>query len=516
MASARVERLLAPLAEEGKPALLFAGRALTFGDLDRLSRSYARGLAAAGLVPGDRVAVYAEKSPEVVVALLGHYRAGFVHVPINPGYRGEELKHILEDSGASAVLVRADSAAAGVLNAIAPPENLRLQILIGGSGGAPGTLAFEWLAGTRVPPSAGDAPPLSADGDTAVLVYTSGTTGKSKGVELTFRSIVDNIEAVTRLWRFTPEDRIALALPLFHVHGLCLGVHGALLHGQALLLEERFDAARVAGLFDASGATVFMGVPTMYTRLLEHIEETPKAAAALALGRLFTAGSAALPADDFAAFQRRTGHRVLERYGMTETLFTLSNPWDDRRAGTAGLPVPGCVVRIVGEEGREVAPGEAGQILVRSNGMMTGYRGKPEETSASLRNGWFLTGDIGRAGPGGYVTIEGRDSVDIIKSGGFKISAREIEDVLRRHPAVKDVAVVGAPDRVWGQRIVAAVVLADPDGAPSEAWLLSDLSSFCALHLADYKRPRAVAVFRGLPRNVLGKVQKHRILEQIG
>jgi acyl-CoA synthetase (AMP-forming)/AMP-acid ligase II len=514
---ARVERLFAPLtASAGKPALLFAGRAWTYGDLDRLSRSYARGLSSAGLRPGDRVAVYAETSPEVIVALLAHYRAGLVHVPINPGYRGEELTHILEDSGAAAVLVRAGSAAAGVLNAIEPPENLHLQVLIGGSGGAAGTLAFEWLARDQSHHSAGDRPPRSADDDTAALVYTSGTTGKSKGVELSFRAIVENTEAVTRLWRFTPEDRIVLALPLFHVHGLCLGAHGALLHGQTLLLEQRFEPASVAGLFAASGATVFMGVPTMYVRLLEHMAEAPEAAASLARGRLFTAGSAALPADDFAAFERRTGHRVLERYGMTETLFTISNPYDDRRPGTAGLPVPGCVVRIVGEEGREVAAGEPGQILVRSNGMMSGYRGKPEETAASLRGGWFATGDVARAGPGGYVSIEGRDSVDIIKSGGFKISAREIEDVLRRHPVVKDVAVVGVPDRVWGQRIVAVVVLADPAGAPSEAWLLSDLSSFCARYLADSKCPRAVRVLSELPRNTLGKVQKHRILEEIG
>ena len=514
---ARVERLFAPLAAgAGKPALFYAGRAWTYGELDRLSRSYARGLASAGLKPGDRVAVYADASPEVIVALLAHYRAGLVHVPINPGYRGEELTHILEDSGASAVLVRAGSNAAGVLNAIVAPENLRLQILIGGSGGAAGTLAFEWLARTDLPRSAGDPPPLSADEDTAVLLYTSGTTGKSKGVELSFRAIVDNTEAVTRLWRFTPEDRVALALPLFHVHGLCLGVHGALLHGQTLLLEERFDAASVASLFDASGATVFMGVPTMYLRLLEHMAETPEAAASLARGRLFTAGSSALPADDFAKFEELTGHRVLERYGMTETLFTISNPYDDRRPGTAGLPVPGCVVRIVGDEGREVTAGEPGQILVRSNGMMTGYRGKPEATAASVRHGWFSTGDIAHAGPDGYIAIEGRDSVDIIKSGGFKISAREIEDVLRRHDAVKDVAVVGVPDRVWGQKIVAAVVLASSAGAPSEAWLLSDLSSFCARHLADYKRPRAVRIFSELPRNALGKVQKHKILEKMG
>ena len=514
---ARVEKLFAPLLSSGdKPALVFEGRTWTYRELDSLSRHYARGLETAGLAPGDRVAVYADTCPEVVVAMLAHHRAGLVHVPINPSYRGDELLHILEDSGAMAVVVAADSAAAGVLNAIVPPPNLRLQILIGGSGGAPGTLAFEWLAATPLPRAARASPPGASDADTAALVYTSGTTGKSKGVALSFRAIVENTEAVTRLWRFAPEDRIALTLPLFHVHGLCLGLFGALLHGQTLLLGRSFDAARVVRAFAEEGATVFMGVPTMYVRLLDHLEERPDAAAGLARGRLFTSGSAALPADDFAAFAERTGHRVLERYGMTETLFTLSNPYDDRRPGTVGLPVPGCVVRIVDEEGREVGAGEQGVIEARSNGMMTGYRGKPEETAASLRYGWFTTGDVARAGPGGYVTIVGRDSVDIIKSGGFKISAREIEDVLRRHPAVREVAVVGVADRVWGQKVVAAVVLAPAAGGHSEAWLLSDLSSFCARHLADYKCPRAVRVFSELPRNSLGKVQKHRILEKIG
>ncbi len=514
---ARVEKLFAPLLASGdKPALVFEGRTWTYRELDSLSRHYARGLETAGLAPGDRVAVYAESCPEVIVAMLAHYRAGLVHVPINPSYRGEELTHILEDSGAKAVLVAADSPAAGVLNAIAPPENLRLQILIGGSGGAAGTLAFEWLAASPLPRTARAAPPQARDADTAALLYTSGTTGKSKGVELSFRSIVENTEAVTGLWRFTPEDRIALALPLFHVHGLCLGLHGALLHGQTLLLGRSFDAARVVRAFASEGATVFMGVPTMYVRLLDYMKERPDTGASLARGRLFTSGSAGLPSDDFLSFEDRTGHRVLERYGMTETLFTLSNPYDDRRPGTVGLPVPGCVVRIVDEEGREVRSGELGEIQVKSNGMMTGYRGKPEETAASLRYGWFATGDVARAGPDHYVAIVGRDSVDIIKSGGFKISAREIEDVLRRHPAVREVAVVGVADRVWGQKVLAAVVLAQAADTHSEAWLLSDLSSFCARHLADYKCPRAVRIFPELPRNALGKVQKHRILEKIG
>jgi acyl-CoA synthetase (AMP-forming)/AMP-acid ligase II len=509
------ERLFAALeSHPEKPAIVFEGRTWTFGDLDRLSAAYARGLSGKGIERGDRVAVFAETSPEVVVALLGHYRLGAIHVPINTRYRGEEVTHILEDSGARAVLLRAGSSCARILEALAPPRALAFQIWIGGEDPTqlPEDVAFDRLVETASP---GRRPaPLPADEDPAILLYTSGTTGKSKGVELSFRALVANTEAVTRLWRFSPEDRMALALPLFHVHGLGLGVHGALVNGMTLLLFERFDASRIVEAFEREGATLFQGVPTMYVKLLELLAQRPETALALSRGRLFTSGSAALSADDFHRFEELTGHRILERYGMSETLFTLSNPYEDRRPGTVGLPIPGCEIRIVDEAGHDVQANEPGEILARSNGMMTRYWGRPEETAASFREGWFVTGDVARRDRGGYVTIAGRKSVDFIKSGGFKISAREIEDVLRRHPLIKDVAVIGAPDRVWGQRIVAAVVLHPSSGpAPSTESLLEELASFCARSLADYKRPREVRVVQELPRNALGKVQKHRLLE---
>jgi acyl-CoA synthetase (AMP-forming)/AMP-acid ligase II len=454
------------------------------------------------------VAVYCETCPEVVIALLGHYRLGAAHVPVNTRYRGEELSHVLSDSGASAVLVEAGSERERILDSLDGPR-IRRILLGSGPGGRETDLPFDSLADT----GAGPLPALPSDEDTAILLYTSGTTGKSKGVLLSFRAVVDNILAVTGLWRFTPEDRQALALPLFHVHGLCLGVHGALLHGQTAVLLPRFEPARVVRAFGEERATVFQGVPTMYALLLEHLAADPRAAEALRRGRLFTAGSAALAADDFSAFEQKTGHRILERYGMSETLFTLSNPWEDRRPGTVGLPVPGCEVRIVGDGGEDAPQDDMGELLVRSNGMMSGYRGRPEETAACFTNGWFRTGDVARRGAGGHVTLEGRKSLDVIKSGGFKISAREIEDVLRRHPSVRDVAVVGAPDRVFGQTVLAAVVWQGP--APGEDRALDELSAFCRRHLADYKRPRAVRLLPELPRNALGKVQKHRILETL-
>lgn len=516
MSRSHAERLFSALeAGAGKPAVVFAGRTWSFQDLDRLSARYAHGLSAAGIEAGDRVAVLAETSPEVIVALLGHYRLGAIHVPINTRYRGPEVSHILTDSGAKALFVEGGSPAARVLEELAPPPGLRFRIWTGEADPAarPGDLAFEWL----LEGNAGKAAALPSDEDPAVLLYTSGTTGKSKGVELSFRALVANTEAVTRLWRFSPEDRMALALPLFHVHGLGLGVHGALLNGMTILLFARFEAERIVEAFARDGATLFQGVPTMYVRLLELLDRAPEAAPALARVRLFTSGSAALPTDDFRRFEELTGHRILERYGMSETLFTLSNPYKDRRPGTVGLPVPGCEIRIVDEQGRDAAANEAGEILARSNGMMTRYWGRPKETEASFRNGWFVTGDMARRDRDGYVTIAGRKSVDFIKSGGFKISAREIEDVLRRHPRVEDAAVVGAPDRVWGERVVAAVVLRPASGPPpsSEA-LFEELSAFCAGSLADYKRPRQVVVVEELPRNALGKIQKHRLLDSLG
>jgi len=452
------------------------------------------------------VAVYAETCPEVVIALLGHYRLGAAHVPVNTRYRGEELAHVLSDSGASAVLVEAGSERERILDSLEGPR-LRRILLGSGPGGQKADLRFDSLADT----AAGPLPAPPSDEETAILLYTSGTTGKSKGVLLSFRAVIDNILAVTGLWRFTSGDRQALALPLFHVHGLCLGVHAALLHGQTAVLLPRFEPARVVRAFAEEGATVFQGVPTMYALLLEHLAAEHRAAEALRRGRLFTAGSAALPADDFSQFEARTGHRILERYGMSETLFTLSNPYEDRRPGTVGLPVPGCEARIVGDGGEDAPLDEMGELLVRSNGMMSGYRGRPDEALASFTDGWFHTGDVALRGAGGYVTLVGRKSLDVIKSGGFKISAREIEDVLRRHPGVRDVAVVGAPDRVFGQTILAAVVWEGP--APGEAQALDELSAFCRRHLADYKRPRAVRLLPELPKNALGKVQKHRILE---
>jgi acyl-CoA synthetase (AMP-forming)/AMP-acid ligase II len=510
---AAVSRLLGAVrSRAAHPAVVWNGRIFTFEEIRRFASLYVDRLSVLGVRRGDRVAVFAETCPEIVAVLVGHLGAGVIHVPINPRYKVEEARHILEDSGAVAVLTRDAEECHGVLEEILRenrPPQLREVISL--------AEAFPPSPSKKSPSSSSPKqilfPEPPSDDDIAMLIYTSGTTGKSKGVALSYRALEENTRAVMDLWRFTERDRLVLALPLFHVHGLCLGVAGALLTGFTLLLEERFDPVRAVEAFGRDGATAFMGVPTMYVRLLEHLEAHPEAAAALRKARLFTAGSAPLPAADFHAFREKTGHAILERYGMSETLFTLSNPYDgERRPGTVGLPVPGCVVRLVDDEGRESPVAELGEIQVKGGGVMNGYWKRPDETAAAFREGWFLTGDVARRDGDGYVTIVGRSSVDIIKSGGFKISAREIEDVLRRHPAVKDAAVVGLPDRVWGQRVAAALVLTDaaPPG-PSGA-VCTAVAAFAAEHLADYKKPRDLRVVAELPRNALGKVQKHLLV----
>jgi malonyl-CoA/methylmalonyl-CoA synthetase len=477
-----------------RAALDFHGRIVTRRELDRLAHRFAAGLSAKGVASGDTVAIMMPGCPETVAAILGTFRAGAVALPLNPTLTPEETSHILTDSEA--------------------------RLTIGRTGSQPQEAHFTFeeilscaAEGTKPQDGGGDE-------STALLLYTSGTSGRSKGVEHSLRSITSSLSAVMELWKVTKDDRVVVALPLFHIHGLGLGVVGPLRSGATVLLHERFDAARVVAAFEREGATLFMGVPTMYVRVLELLLRDPAAAAALAKGRLFTSGSAPLPAADFEAFRDATGHAVLERYGMTETFFTLSNPYDgERRPGTVGLPVPGCEIRIVDDDGRDVPPGTPGELLVRGNGLMARYRNRPEETAASFRDGWFLTGDVATRALDGYVTLHGRKALDFVKSGGWRISTREVEEVLSRHPRVRDVAVVGLPDRVRGERVVAAVTLRSDTrpgpGTTDSTSLAKDLADLAESALAPYKRPREIVLLDELPRNSLGKVRKPLLAKRL-
>jgi acyl-CoA synthetase (AMP-forming)/AMP-acid ligase II len=445
-----------------REALRFGDASTSWRALDDESTHAARALMAHGVKVGDRVAVYASSPREVVIAFLGALRAGAVWVPINPGYQRAELDHVLED-------------AAPIVTLVDEPLAHRPSLTLGA------------LLATQVDERT--ALPTERDDDAlTLLIYTSGTTGKSKGCMLSARNVVDATASLMSAWGMSERDTLVHALPLFHVHGLCVALCGALLSGARVHLLPKFTAEGVLDALARDG-TVFMGVPTMFRRLLDQPDD---AIAALGRARLLCSGSAPLPASDFEELRTRTGQRVVERYGMSETLITCTNPLEPahgRRAGTVGQPLPGVRIRVVDDE-----------LWLQGPGVMSGYWNNPVATRESFEDGWLKTGDAVQISADGYVTILGRAATDFLKVGGYKISTREVEDALRSHPRVKDVAVVGMPDREWGERVVACIV---PRGAPPS---LAELQDHVQLHSA--KKPRALLVVDELPKNAMGKIQK--------
>jgi malonyl-CoA/methylmalonyl-CoA synthetase len=483
---------------------------MTFGELAARSASYAAWLQDEGFRPGDRVAVWLDTSLEMIVALLGHYRAGLIHVPINTRYGALEIEHVLQDSGARLLLIDEDASERFDHVAQIRGQTLLERVVTMDRPVCANHAHFQELSGSNVSLDAWTGWPQD-DEQIALLIYTSGTTGPSKGVQLSFRAIAHGIGVLTDLWQWTSEDRLILALPLFHVHGLGIGIHGTLIQGNHTEIQAGFDPLRVHEAIAQRNGTVFMGVPTMYTRLVRALDEHPEWGQQWKDVRLFTSGSAALNADVFSRFEAHTTHRILERYGMSETLLTVSNPYrpELRRPGAIGHPIDGVEVQVLDETCCEVERGVVGQLAVRGQTLFSGYWELEEKTRESFYKGWFLTGDAVYVDEQGYLVHVGRQSVDIIKSGGYKISAREIEEALLTHPQVDEVAVVGLPDEEWGERIAAAIV-ATPGAPPDAPWL-----TWCQAHLegrlARFKHPRQVMLLDAIPRNALGKVQKHRI-----
>ncbi len=439
---------------------------LSAAEIEERTRTVAARYAAAGLRAGDRLLVSATASVDLAVAHVAALRLGLVVVPVNTAFGAAEI---------GAVAAAADPA----LAVLDDPRRLPGVRSTGVAVGLPG----------------GPAPDLDVAGpdDTALLVFTSGTTGTPKGVPLSHGNLLATSAAIEVAWRWTPDDRLLLALPLFHVHGLGVGLHGTLLGGASAVILPRFGVDTVLDAIAASGATLMFGVPTMWVRLAA----SPRVAELGAL-RLCVSGSAPLDPSTFAALEAGIGSPVIERYGMTETGMLVSNPYDgDRRAGSVGLALPGVEVRL---EEREGAGEPAGEILVRGPNVFTGYIGGVG-ADAFTADGWFRTGDLGRADPDGYLRIVGR-AKELIITGGFNVYPRDVEEVLRDHPAVADVAVVGVPDPEWGERVVACVVASDTT-ANAEAMALL---AWAAERLAPYKRPREIRFVDELPRNALGKV----------
>lgn len=472
------------------------GLAYSWRDLDRGTAMIANLLASLKLEQGARIAVQVEKSVEAMMLYLATLRAGYVFLPLNTAYQKAEIEYFVGNAEPAVV--------------VCTPANF----------GWVSKIAFQ--AGTQHVYTLGDDRTGSLleraarqsdrhevvarkDDDLAAIIYTSGTTGRSKGAMLTHGNLRSNAEVLKTYWGWRAGDVLIHALPIFHVHGLFVAIHGALLNGSKMFWLAKFDPKKV--IERMPDATVFMGVPTLYVRMLA---EPRLDRAAVRNMRLFISGSAPLLLETFNAWQERTGHTILERYGMSETIMLTSNPYDgERRGGTVGFPLPGVGLRVRDEQGQDAPTGEIGGIQVKGPGVFKGYWRMPEKTREEFTDdGWFRTGDVGRIDERGYVTIVGR-SKDLIISGGYNVYPAEIEGYINDMPGVAESAVVGVPHADFGE-VGVAVVVAKPGAQLDPEQLVGTLKT----QLANFKIPKRCFVVQELPRNTMGKVQKNLLREQ--
>jgi malonyl-CoA/methylmalonyl-CoA synthetase len=472
-------------------------------DLDRGSAMIANLLASLALPAGSRIAVQTEKSVEALLLYLAVLRAGYVYLPLNTAYQAAEIAYFIGNAEPAVV--------------VCAPKDFAWVSRIAFSAGSGHVFTLgDDRRGSLLERAAHHTDqhavvPRQAD-DLAAILYTSGTTGRSKGAMLSHGNLLSNARVLKSYWGWRPGDVLVHALPIFHVHGLFVASHGALLNGSKMIWFARFEPkATIARLPEAS---VFMGVPTLYVRMLAEPSLTREACRNM---RLFVAGSAPLLAETFQAWCERTGHTILERYGMSETVMLTSNPCDpalgERRAGTVGFPLPGVGLRVRDEQGADCPVGEIGGIEVSGPNVFAGYWRMPEKTSEEFRvdadgRRWFKTGDVGRIDERGYVTIVGR-SKDLIISGGYNVYPAEIEGYLNEMPGVAESAVIGAPHPDFGEAVVALVV-PRPGATLDGAALVAGLKS----RIANFKVPKKLFVVAELPRNAMGKVQKNLLREQ--
>ena len=469
---ARFETVFAARADQD--VIITDERTWTYADLAVEVRRYAGALAEVGVAPGDRVVVQVEKSVANVALYLGCLKCGAVYVPVNPGYTTQEVDYFVGDTEPTVFV----------------GENLRDDVTsftLDADGR--GTMADAATAASAMTTTV----ERGAD-DLAAILYTSGTTGRSKGAQLTHGNLTSNAETLVDYWGWQPDDVLLHALPIFHVHGLFVALHCVFLTGTSLIFQPRFDIAALPN------STVLMGVPTFYSRLVSDDRFTQESCSSM---RLFISGSAPLTEQTFEAFEERTGMKILERYGMSETLMNTSNPLDGERvAGTVGFPLPGVEARITDDDGNTLAANEVGGIEVRGPNVFTGYWRMPEKTAEEFRaDGWFKTGDLGVVDDEGRFSIVGREK-DLVISGGFNVYPKEVERLIDEMPGVVESAVIGVPHSDFGEAVVAVVV---PSGDPIEQ---SAIDAYLKDHLARYKQPKRVISVEALPRNAMGKVQK--------
>ncbi len=474
---------------------LLDGTTITHQDFLSTAAQIAHVATQLGLKPGDRVAAQIEKSPEALALYAACAQAGLVFLPLNTAYTVDELTYFIENSGAS--LIVCDSRSEEKLAPVGAQLGAKVETLNADGSGSLMEQAAAMPASFETVDRDGD--------DLAAFLYTSGTTGRSKGAMLTQNNLLSNAQTLVKEWRFTSDDVLLHALPIFHTHGLFVATNVTLAAGSSIVFMPKFDLDEIIGRMP--NATTMMGVPTFYTRLLDDDRFTKNLAAHM---RLFVSGSAPLLAETHVQFAERTGHRILERYGMTETNMNTSNPYDgDRRAGTVGFPLPGVELQICDSDGNALAQGEIGEIEVRGPNVFKGYWQMPEKTAAELReNGFFITGDLGRIDEDGYVHIVGRNK-DLIISGGYNIYPKEIELVLDDQSGVLESAVVGVPHPDFGETVL-GVIVAEPGQTPD----LDAMMEAVRGSLARFKHPRKLILLDELPRNTMGKVQKNILRDQ--
>jgi malonyl-CoA/methylmalonyl-CoA synthetase len=479
-----------------KPVIETAeGATVSYGALFDRAQRYSAVLRDRGVTPGDRICIQVEKSVEAVALKLGAVHAGAIFVPLNTAYTTAEIAYFTGD--AEPRLLVCDPSRRDALTDVAQKAGASVETL-----GPDGLGSLADLADRAVPAS--DPAPRGAD-DIGAILYTSGTTGRSKGAVLSHDNLASNALTLVDSWRFSDKDVLLHALPIYHTHGLFVAINTVLMSGASMIFLPKFDAAQVMSLLPR--ATVMMGVPTFYTRLLQQPGLTRQSTAHM---RLFVSGSAPLLAETHREWQARTGLAILERYGMTETNMNTSNPYDgDRVAGTVGFPLPGVSLRVVDPEtGAALAQGEIGMIEVKGPNVFKGYWRMPEKTAAEFRaDGFFITGDLGKIDERGYVHIVGRGK-DLIISGGFNVYPKEVETEIDAFPGVFESAVIGVPHPDFGEGVV-AVVVAAPGASLDGKAILRDLAD----RLARFKQPKHVFVVPDLPRNTMGKVQKNVLRE---
>lgn len=486
-----------------KTAIQFENRSLTFGELDALSNRVARAFQKLGLKHGDRVGFYLGNSIELILAHLANLKLGLILVPMNTQYRDMEITHMVNDAEPRMILT--DRAQAQIL------EPLRTQLK-----SVQHILFSEELKALIANESADEINACVDGDDLAAIMYTSGTTGRSKGAMLSHDNFASNITGLTHAWAMSTDDKLLLTLPLFHTHGLGVALHGALTVGCKTILHRAFRAESTLSALLNENITLFMGVPTMYVRLLEEVAKRQWSHVSVPHMRLFVSGSAPLSVETFEQFEKVFDHKILERYGMTETVMNVSNLYAGARIpGTVGVPLPGVMVRIGDDCGNALRDAEVGEILLRGSNVFRGYWRAPEKTAEAFvtdaeGNRWFRSGDIGRRDPAnGYLTLLSRRS-DLIISGGYNIYPREIEELLLSHFAVLEVAVVAMKDNALGQVPIAFVVCRVGQTIRTE-----DLIEYCHSHLARYKVPRTITFLGALPRNAMGKIEKKKLQDRV-